>query len=67
MTTTPVAGTLPPEGASMGAMPNQPKTPVTTFRIPPELKKAATAKAQAEDRTLTDVVLKALERYVKTK
>lgn len=36
-----------------------------SLRIPTELWDAALAKAQAEERTLTDVVVKALERYVR--
>lgn len=47
-------------------MPNKPKTPQTPFRIPAELKAAAVEKAQAEGRTLTDVVLTALRQYVRT-
>ncbi|WP_440710685.1 hypothetical protein [Herbiconiux sp. YIM B11900] len=47
-----------------GAMPNQPKTPHKSFRIPPELYAAAQAKAASEDRTLTDVVKELLQRYV---
>ena len=39
-------------------------TPAARIRIPPELKAAAVAKA--EGRTLTDLVLAALVRYVKT-
>lgn len=53
--------------ATMGSMPNQPATPVTAIRIPLDLKAKVAAKAAAEDRTLTDVVLRALERYVKSK
>lgn len=49
----------------MGTMPNQPATPVTTFRIPLDLKARAAAAAAAEGRTLTDVVVEALERYAK--
>lgn len=41
------------------------RTPVSNFRIPPELKQAAIAKAASEGRTLTDVVVEALKRYVK--
>lgn len=48
-------------------MPNKPKTPLTPFRIPPELKALAVAKAAAEGVTLTSVIIRALERYVKTK
>jgi len=36
-----------------------------SLRIPDDLWAAALEKAQAEGRTLTDVVVKALERYVK--
>lgn len=50
---------------SVRRVPNKPKTPVTGFRIPPELKAAAAQRAAAEDKTLTDVVIEALERYVK--
>lgn len=46
-------------------MPNKPKTPISNFRIPPELKAAAQAKARERGESLTDVVVKALERYVK--
>lgn len=38
-------------------------TEVTTFRIPRELKAAAAARAKAEYRTLTDVVVQALREY----
>ena len=47
-------------------MPNKPKTPISGFRIPQELKDAAAKKATEEGRTLTDVVLEALRRYVDT-
>ena len=46
-------------------MPNKPRTPVSTFRIPTDLKAEAAAAAGAEGRTLTDVVVEALERYVR--
>lgn len=48
-------------------MPNHPKTPHSTFRIPVELKQAAQTKAANEQppRTLTDVVVQGLEDYVK--
>ena len=36
-----------------------------SLRIPDDLWVAALEKAQADGRTLTDVVVKALERYVK--
>ena len=46
-------------------MPDKPKTPHSSYRIPVELKKAATERATAEGRTLTDVIVESLERYVK--
>jgi predicted HicB family RNase H-like nuclease len=46
-------------------MPNQPKTPQTSFRIPVELSDAAKAKAKARGESLTAVVVRALDRYVK--
>jgi len=46
-------------------MPNQPKTPLRSIRVEEALWAAALEKAQAENRTLSDVVRKALERYVK--
>lgn len=51
---------------SLARVPNKPKTPQTPFRIPPELKAAAMSKARAEGKTLTDVVIAALTRYVRT-
>jgi NRPS condensation-like uncharacterized protein len=48
-------------------MPNQPKTPISSFRIPSDLKKAVKAKAEAEGRTVSDVVVAALRRYVRSK
>lgn len=47
----------------MARVPNQPKTPVSNFRIPADVKDRAVAKARAEGRTLTDVVVTALEQY----
>jgi hypothetical protein len=45
------------------SMPNQPKTPHKSFRIPPELYSAAQAKAARQGRTLTDVVKELLQKY----
>lgn len=45
-------------------MPNQPKTPTRVFRIGDQLYFAAKAKAEAEGRTLSDVVREALTLYV---
>jgi hypothetical protein len=41
-------------------------TPPRSVRVPDELWDAAKAKAAAEGRTITDVVVAALRRYVKT-
>ncbi len=46
-------------------MPNQPKTPNHTVRIAAPLWDAAKAKAAERGETVTDVLVRALERYVK--
>lgn len=51
--------------ARLGRVPNQPKTPLRSFRIPDETYKAAQAKAAEKGESVSDVVRKALERYVK--
>lgn len=51
--------------ATIGSMPNKPKTPVSTFRIPLELKAAAATKARDEGTDLTAVIVAALQVYVK--
>jgi predicted HicB family RNase H-like nuclease len=45
--------------------PNQPKTPIKCFRIPVDLYEAAQAKAAERGESVSEVVRKALERYVK--
>lgn len=45
-------------------MPNQPKTPVRGIRVDGELWHAAQEKARAEGRTMTDVLVAYLKRYV---
>lgn len=45
--------------------PNKPKTPVSNFRIPPELKAKAMQKAADEGKTLTDVIVDYLKRYTR--
>ena len=52
---------------TLAHVPNQPRTPVHTFRIPDPLYKAALAKARGQGETLTHVVRRALERYVEEK
>ena len=51
----------------MTPVPNKPKTPVSNFRIPLDLKARAQAKAKERGETLTEVVRRALERYVRSK
>lgn len=46
-------------------VPNQPKTPMHSFRCNDELWEAAKATAAKRDETVADVLRKALERYVK--
>jgi predicted HicB family RNase H-like nuclease len=45
--------------------PNQPKTPTHTVRVEDELWQAALRKAQDRGETLTDVVVRALKRYLR--
>lgn len=46
-------------------MPNQPKTPLHSFRVNDDLWSAAKAKASERGESLGEVLRKALERYVK--
>ena len=46
-------------------MPNQPATPGYTFRIPDWIMDPIKRQAAARDETTTDVVLRALEQYVR--
>lgn len=48
-------------------VPNQPRTPLKSFRIPEDLYRAAMEKADAKGETVSDVVRRALERYVKAR
>ncbi len=45
--------------------PNAPKTPISNFRIPLELKQKAQAKAVEQGKTLTDVIVDYLKRYTR--
>lgn len=51
--------------ATIGVMPNKPKTPHRTIRIDDALWTAAQAAAEAEGKTLSEVIRAALTRYVK--
>lgn len=46
-------------------MPNQPATPTRTVRVPDGLWEAAQRAAADNGETVTDVILRALERYVR--
>lgn len=50
---------------SVPRVPNKPKTPISGFRIPEDVKAAAAARAKVEGKTLTDVVVEHLRRYGK--
>jgi hypothetical protein len=45
-------------------MPNAPKTPTRTIRVPDDLWKAVQKKALSEGVTVTSVILNALETYL---
>jgi predicted HicB family RNase H-like nuclease len=46
-------------------VPNQPATPNRTVRVPDELWEAAKRRAADRDETVTDVIIRALTRYVR--
>lgn len=46
-------------------MPNQPKTPRRTLRVPDDLWQAVKEKAKDRDETITDVIIRALKRYLR--
>lgn len=46
-------------------VPNQPKTPLKSFRIPEDLYRAAQAAAAERGENLSEVIRAALDRYVK--
>jgi predicted CopG family antitoxin len=49
----------------MTPVPNQPKTPLRSFRIPDDVYKTAQVKAAEKGESVSDVVRRALERYGK--
>jgi len=51
---------------TVSRVPNQPKTPNRVIRVETTLWRAAQAKARAEGRTLTGVIVAYLKRYVST-
>lgn len=50
--------------ARLASVPNQPKTPQRTVRVPDDVWAAAKAKAEERGDTLSDVIRRALQRYV---
>lgn len=48
-------------------VPNAPKTPLRSFRVPEAVYRAAQVKAAERGETLSEVVRKALEQYAKLK
>lgn len=50
---------------NVGRVPNQPKTPRRSVRIPDEVWQAAKEKAKRRGETVTDVILRALKRYIR--
>jgi predicted HicB family RNase H-like nuclease len=52
---------------TLARVPNAPKTPLKSFRIPEDLYRAAQVKAAERGESVSDVVRAALERYVKRK
>lgn len=53
--------------ATVSRVPNTPGTPRRTIRIPDDLWDAASAKAEERGESVSDVIRKALERYVRRK
>ena len=51
--------------SSISGVPNQPATPNRTIRVPDEIWEPALAKAHAEGSTLTEVIVKCLERFLR--
>jgi hypothetical protein len=51
---------------TLGRVPNQPKTPNRVIRVETTLWRAAQAKAAAEGKTVTGVIVAYLKRYVAT-
>lgn len=49
----------------MPGVPNQPKTPKHGVRVPDDLWQAVKVKAKQRGETITDVVLRALIRYLR--
>ena len=51
--------------ATVGRVPNQPKTPLRSVRIPDDLWQAAQTRAAERGESVSDVIRRALERYIR--
>lgn len=58
--------TQPCSRGTLPRVPNQPRTPLRSFRIPDDLYEAAQQVAEERGETVSDVVRRGLTRYVKT-
>lgn len=56
---------VPTPGARLPRVPNMPKTPKRSIRVPDQLWQEAKRKAADRGETLTDVIVRALRRYVR--
>lgn len=56
---------MPTPAASLARVPNQPATPKRGVRVPDDLWDAAKRAAADNGETVTDVLVRALERYVR--
>ena len=54
----------PQENAKIADVPNVPKTPQRTFRVPDEVWEPAKLAAAEQGETVTDVLVRALAQYV---
>jgi len=50
-------------GVTIVPVPNKPKTPISSFRIPTDLKKRVAVKAAANNTDLTAIIITALVKY----
>ena len=55
---------MTPVTESIGVVPNQPKTPMRSLRVPDDLWGPAMAEAKRRGETLTDAIRRALREYV---
>jgi hypothetical protein len=46
-------------------VPNQPRTPKRTVRVPDDLWQAVKEKAKDQNETVTEVIIRALKRYLR--